>query len=46
MRGARQVTAFGKRATTAFQRAEAKEAAKKAGKSAAPSHKSDHFVWH
>ena len=43
------MTAFGKRATTAFARAEAKEAAKKGGGGAAraaSSHKSDHFVWH
>jgi hypothetical protein len=45
-----KVTAFGKRATTAFQRAEAKEAAKKKGAGGggdgASSHKSHHFVWH
>jgi hypothetical protein len=47
--GGAQVTAFGKRATTAFQRAEAKEAAKKKGAGGgdgASSHKSHHFVWH
>lgn len=42
-----KVTAFGKRAKTAFQRAEAKEAAKKKGASSgSSSHKSHHFVWH
>ncbi len=41
-----QVTAFGKRATTAFQRAEAKEAAKKKGAAGGAAHKSHHFVWH
>mmetsp|Transcript_571 Transcript_571/g.1224 ORF Transcript_571/g.1224 Transcript_571/m.1224 type:complete len:117 (-) Transcript_571:106-456(-) len=43
-----KVTAFGKRAKTAFQRAEAKEVAKRKGASSgdASSHKSHHFVWH
>ncbi len=48
---ARQVTAFGKRATTAFARAEAKEAGKKGGHGRGDgdsdsSRKSHHFVWH